>query len=443
MKTRTISARLFERGREVIPDGVSSPMRTFSLVGGNPICAASAKGSRVTDSDGNVYTDFLNAFGALILGHAHDEVVAAVTRQAALGTVYGLSTELEYQLARKIVDSTPAIERVRFVCSGTEAVMTAARIARGHTGRPLLLKFGGSYHGHSDALLANPLNLEASVSTKGVTKGISEHLNRDVLLCDYNNLEQLAALFASHGDQIAAVLVEPFATNMGFVKPQSGFLQLIRELCTRHGALLIFDEVVTAFRFQYGGVCTSLGIDPDLVTFGKLIGGGAPVGAFAGKARYMQHVALGGNVFQSGTFAANPLTMAAGNAALDVLARPGFYQAMEKRGALLESAITKHFAARRIPFVFTRHGALAGVAYRDLPEPMRSYKDVKTQRYDVFKAVHARMLSRGFLMAPSVEEPIFLSAAHSNEDLSLFAEALAEEIQHVLEDSRPALAASV
>lgn len=433
----TRSAELFARGRTLIPDGVSSPMRAFSLVGGHPIVAVSGKGSRVTDADGRVYIDFLNSFGALILGHAREEVVAAITRQAALGTAYGLSSELEYELAEKIVRSTPAIDQIRFVCSGTEAVMTAARIARAHTGRSLLLKFGGAYHGHADALLASPQNLDASVGkTKGVTKGITAQLNREVVLCEYNDKNQLEEIFAARGDEIAAVLVEPIATNMGFVMPQPGFHKLIRELCTRHGALFIFDEVVTGFRFNFGGICNTFDIDPDLVTFGKIIGGGTPVGAYAGKARFMQNVAIGNKVFQSGTFAANPLTMAAGNAALDVLARPGFYREMEDKGALLESSLKSQFAAKGIPFHVARHGALAGVAFRDSGAPMKSYKDVKTQQYELFKNVHGRLLQRGFLIAPSLEEPLFLSAAHSRGDLISLAEAMAASIEAEMHDLR-------
>lgn len=435
MHQRTKSAELFSRGRKVIPDGVSSPMRAFALVGGNPVCAASAKGTKVTDVDGNVYTDFLNAFGALILGHARKEVVEAIGAQAARGSVYGLSTELEYQLAEKIVASTPAIDQVRFVCSGTEAVMTAARIARAHTGRKLLLKFSGAYHGHSDVLLASPANIGQGKGTKGGTQGISDHLNREVVLCEYNDMVELERLFAVHGDDIAAVLVEPVATNMGLVKPLPGFHQLIRDLCDQHGSLFIFDEVVTAFRAQFGGVCTSMGIDPDLVTFGKIIGGGTPVGAYGGKARFMQHVAIGGAVFQSGTFAANPLTLAAGNAALDVLAQPGFYDQLEERGAWLEAALIEQFIDKDIPFHVSRYGALVGVAYRSTQVPMQSYKDVKTQQYEVFKQVHTRLLERGYLTAPSLEEPFFVSAAHSHEDITGFAESLAESIQMYLPES--------
>jgi glutamate-1-semialdehyde 2,1-aminomutase len=429
MKNNRKSSELFTRGRAVVPDGVSSPMRAFAQVGGRPIVAVSGKGSRVTDADGNTYVDFLNCFGALILGHAHDEVVQAISRQASLGTAYGLSTEAEYELAEKIVRSTPAIERLRFVCSGTEAVMTAARIARAHTGRSCLLKFRGAYHGHSDALLANPENLSTAAAKKGTTLGIAAQLNRDVLLCDYNDAAQLESLFEQHGHEIAAVLVEPIATNMGFVKPLPGFHALIRRLCDRHGALFIFDEVVTGFRFTWGGIGKTMDIDPDLVTFGKIIGGGTPVGAYGGKARFMEHVAIGGKVFQSGTFSANPLTMAAGNAVLDVLARPGFYESLEKKGAWLEAEIKRHFAERGIPFLYTRHGALSGVAFRNSRTPMTGYADVKTQDYRLFAKVHARMLERGFLMAPSLEEPFFMSAAHTDEELSAFAAALADSIE--------------
>jgi glutamate-1-semialdehyde 2,1-aminomutase len=429
---RARSTELFARGRRVLPDGVSSPMRAFAQVGGRPICAASAKGARMTDADGNVYTDFLSAFGALFLGHAHDAVVAAIAEQAAKGTVYGLSTEMEYALAEKIVDSTSSIDKLRFVCSGTEAVMTAARIARSHTGRALLLKFRGSYHGHSDVMLASPNNIGQGKGSKGGTHGISDPLNREILLCEYNDSEELARIFAERGNEIAAVLVEPYATNMGFVKPNEGFHKQIRELCDRHGALFIFDEVVTGFRFRFGGVSAQMDVEPDLVTFGKIIGGGAPIGAYGGKAHLMDVVAIGGKVFQSGTFAANPLTMAAGNAVLDVLALPGFYEQMEQRGAWMEAAVLAQFGKRSIPYRFTRHGALCGVAFRTSDTTLRSYADVKTQQYEVFSGVHSQMLERGYLIAPSLEEPYFINAAHTREDIEGFAAALAESIEHCL-----------
>ncbi|CAB3781316.1 aspartate aminotransferase family protein [Paraburkholderia caffeinilytica] len=439
MDSQNRSAALFERGRKVIPDGVSSPMRAFAQVGRNPICAVSAKGSRIVDADGRSYVDFLNAFGALLLGHAPDEIVSAISEQAARGPVYGLSTEGEYRLAERIVASTPEIERIRFVCSGTEAVMTAARIARSHTGRNLLLKFRGSYHGHSDALLANPANLLSGAgNAKGVSKGISDQLNRDVLIVEYNDEQEVAAAFETHGASIAAVLVEPHATNMGFVKSKPQFHRLLRELCDQHGALLIFDEVVTGFRFRFGAVCTAFGVKPDLVTFGKIIGGGTPVGAFAGKAEFLDHVALGRNVFQSGTFAANPLTVAAGNAALDLLGKPGFYEALEEKGAFVEGLLRAGFAEHGIPFVVSRHGALLGLAFRDSAEPLLSYRDVKTQDYKLFEQFHIQMREKGFLLPPSLEEPIFLSAAHTHEDLERFAREAVQTLHALRSESVPA-----
>ena len=405
-------------------------MRAFAQVGGDPVCIARAKGSTITDVDGNTYIDFLNCFGALLLGHAREEVVDAIARQASLGTAYGLSTELEYRLAQKIVASTPSIDQLRFVCSGTEAVMTAARIARCHTGRNVLLKFHGAYHGHSDALLASPRNVaQPQAQSKGNTQGIATYRNQEVLLCDYNDRQGLEDVFASYGNEIAAVVVEPFATNMGFVKPLPGFHETIRDMCHRYGALLIFDEVVTGFRFNFGGVCTALGIDPDLITFGKIIGGGTPVGAYGGKAHLMKEVALGGRVFQSGTFAANPLTMAAGNAVLDVLSKPGFYASLETNGAMLEDAVTTRFRRKGLPYRFSRYGALAGVALRKTSEPLKSYRDVKEQDYALFRKVHRAMMERGFLLPPSLEEPIFLSAAHTRADLLGFADALADCIE--------------
>lgn len=422
MSSQSRSAELFVRGRRSIPDGVNSPLRSFTLVGGDPIVAREASGARVVDVDGKSYLDFLNGFGALILGHAHPEVVEAIGRQAARGTSYGLSTEAEYELAERIVASTAAIEAIRFVCSGTEAVMTATRIARSHTGRDLILKFRGSYHGHSDALLASPMNLrEGAGELKTVSRGIAHHANRDVLLAEYNDVEEVARIFAEHGDHIAAVLVEPHSTNMGFVKSRPEFIRFLREVTHQYGALLIFDEVVSGFRFNFGGISNLFDVDPDLTTFGKIIGGGTPVGAFAGKSVYLSHVAVGGGVFQSGTFAGNPLTMAAGNAALEVIGRPGFYGALEEKGARLERRLLEGFGTHGIPFVVSRVGSVLGIALREDREPMRNYRDVKTQDYELFKRFHRRMRDEGFLLAPSAEEPMFLSAALAEADLERFA----------------------
>jgi len=418
------SQNVFKAANDVIPNGVSSPMRTFSLVGGNPIILDRANGSKIVDVEGQEYTDFLSGFGAIFLGHSREEISNAVAGQLDKGLVVGLSTEKENELAKKIVESTPAIDKLRFVCSGSEAVMTALRIARAYTNRNLLLKFVGSYHGHADALLAQPKG-EESVVVKGTTNGVVEN---DVLLCEYNNSEQMRKIFQEYGDEIAAVIVEPVATNMGLVKPHSNFHKDIRQLCNDYGSLFIFDEVVTGFRFRFGGVSELFDVDPDLTTFGKIIGGGTPVGAYGGKDKFMKLVEIGNQVFQSGTFAGNPITMTAGNAALDLMAQPGFYEAMEEKGAFLESEIKNAFAKHSVPFHFSRIGALGGIAFRESNEDMKNYRDVKEQNFEVFKDVHLAMRAKGYLMAPSLEEPIFLTDAHTKADISGFASALAESI---------------
>lgn len=418
------SKSLFKAANDVIPNGVSSPMRAFSLVGGNPIILESAKGSKIVDVEGREYIDFLSGFGAIFLGHARKEISNSVAEQLDKGLVVGLSTAKENELAKKIVESTPAIDKLRFVCSGSEAVMTALRIARAYTNRKLLLKFVGSYHGHADALLAQPKG-EANVVVKGATNGVVEN---DVILCEYNNSEQMRQIFLERGEEIAAVIVEPVATNMGLVKPLSNFHKDIRQLCNDYGSLFIFDEVVTGFRFRFGGVSEMFNVDPDLTTFGKIIGGGTPIGAYGGKEKYMKLVEIGNQVFQSGTFAGNPITMTAGNAALDIMAQPGFYEAMEEKGAFLESEIKQSFAKHDVPFHFSRIGALGGIAFRQSNEDMKNYSDVKGQDFETFKNVHLDMRNKGFLIAPSLEEPIFLTDAHTKDDISRFASALAETI---------------
>jgi glutamate-1-semialdehyde 2,1-aminomutase len=417
----------FQDARIYIPDGVSSPMRTFHLAGGKPIILRSAKGCKIVDIDGNEYTDFLCGFGAVFLGHARDEICAELIKQINKGTVYGLLTEMEYLLAKRIVQSTPAIEKIRFVCSGSEAVMTAVRIARAYTKRNLLVKFIGSYHGHTDALLAQPVN--SSPMTKGSTSGIVEN---DVLLCEYNNITQLEDIFSKHHENIAAIIVEPISTNMGLVKPIDGFHKAIRALCNKYNSLFIFDEVVTGFRFRFGGVSKLFDVDPDLTTFGKIIGGGTPIGAYAGKEKFMELVEIGNIVFQSGTFAGNPLSMVAGNAALDIMEQPSFYKLMEEKGARMESEICANFNQYEIPYHFARYGSLCGIAFRESDEDMVNYADVKSQQYEVFKKVHMKMREAGFLMAPSLEEPIFISAAHSFEDIGAFASSISQSIAAVI-----------
>lgn len=423
------STELFHENSNYTPDGVSSPMRAFRQVGSNPISLSAGKGSLVFDIDGNEYVDFLSSFGACLLGHAHPKVIEKITMQAQKGTVLGLTSPLEHLLAEKIVKSTSALEQIRFVCSGTEAVMTTVRIAKAHTGREKIVKFIGSYHGHSDVLLATPAT--CGLKTKGVTKGISEYLGKDILLCEYNDKEHLTALFSQFGSEIAAVIVEPYATNMGFVAAKDGFLHKIRELCTSYKSLFIFDEVVTGFRFNFGGVCNLMDIDPDLITFGKIIGGGLPIGAYGGKAKYMSHVKIGGDVFQSGTFAGNPMTMTAGLAALEIMEQDNFYEELEEKGKTLKTSIENEFAKHSLPFIFTHYKGLGGIAFRNDTESMSNYADVKTQRYDIYSKTHQKLLDKGYLLAPSLEEPIFINAAHTHEQLIGLAKAIADSIHEV------------
>lgn len=425
------SKELFQRGVKLIPDGVSSPMRAFRLVDGEPVCIASAKGARIIDVDGNEYADYLCSFGATLVGHADERITQAIHDQLKKGTVYGLTSELEYQVAERIVRSSADIDQVRFVCSGSEAVMTAVRIARAHTGRKIIVKFVGSYHGHADALLAMPLSVENL--TKGNTAGLDEEINQSVLMSAYNDIDELTKIFSNYGDDIAGVVVEPIATNMGLVLSNIDFLKAIRNLCSEFGSVFIADEVVTGFRLCYGPYTSSLGLEPDLITFGKIIGGGMPIGAYAGKQELMNHVKIGHDVFQSGTFASNPISMAAANAVLTVLAEESFYEDLNKNAEDFMNLIQKQFREHSIPFLVTRRGPLLGVAYRDSNQPMGCYDDVKTQNYNLFRELHQAMMKKSILMAPSMEEPIFISAAHQLADFEYFSSALAGSICRIMD----------
>lgn len=434
MRSTVNSQRAFDHGKQYIPDGVSSPMRAFQLVGGDPICATRAAGARIYDTDDNEYIDYLCSFGATLIGHSNKDVNQQVAKQLELGSIYGLTTPLEHTVAEQIVSSSDDIDQVRFVCSGTEAVMTAVRIARAHTGRNIILKFVGSYHGHADALLQSPATID--FKTKGSTSGLAQSSRESVILCTYNSSEELEAAFKNYGDDIAAVIVEPIATNMGLVISNVEFLKSIRSLCTQHGSLFIADEVVTGFRFGFGPYTSTLGLEPDLFTFGKIIGGGLPIGAYGGKKELMDHVAIGNSVFQSGTFAANPLTLSASSAILEQLSAPGFYDKLEESGSYLQSAIESEFKRYGIPFYVSRKGALLGVSYRASSEQMQSYKDVKSQDADLFTQVHQRLLNKGILLAPSLEEPIFIGSSHSRADFDYLATNLAMAISDAMGESK-------
>ena len=408
------SEEIFRRATDVLVGGVNSPVRAFRAVGGDPIVVDRAAGSRLWDADGNEYIDYVCSWGALILGHAHPKVVEAISTQARRGTSYGMPTELEVELASKIRTALPSCEKVRFVSSGTEATMSAVRLARAATGRDLIIKFEGCYHGHSDSFLSEA---GSGLATLGIAAcpGVPQALAALTLNAPYNDVAKLENLFDRHRDQIAAVIVEPVAANMGVVPPAPGFLQNLRELTTRHGALLIFDEVITGFRICYGGAQTVFGIVPDLTTLGKIIGGGLPVAAYGGRRDLMDRVAPLGPVYQAGTLSGNPLAMSVGIATLDLLAAPGFYESLEARSKRLGDGITTVLRESGAAATTARVGSLLTLFFSG--EPVRDYAGAKKCDTSRFAAFFRAMLERGVFLAPSQFEALFVSSAHSDADI--------------------------
>ena len=408
------SEEIFRRATDVLVGGVNSPVRAFRAVGGDPIVVDRAAGSRLWDADGNEYIDYVCSWGALILGHAHPKVVEAISTQARRGTSYGMPTELEVELASKIRTALPSCEKVRFVSSGTEATMSAVRLARAATGRDLIIKFEGCYHGHSDSFLSEA---GSGLATLGIAAcpGVPQALAALTLNAPYNDVAKVEKLFDRHRDQIAAVIVEPVAANMGVVPPAPGFLQNLRELTTRHGALLIFDEVITGFRICYGGAQTVFGIVPDLTTLGKIIGGGLPVAAYGGRRDLMDRVAPLGPVYQAGTLSGNPLAMSVGIATLDLLAAPGFYESLEARSKRLGDGITTVLRESGAAATTARVGSLLTLFFSG--EPVRDYAGAKKCDTSRFAAFFRAMLERGVFLAPSQFEALFVSSAHSDADI--------------------------
>ena len=411
---RPHSEEIFRRATDVLVGGVNSPVRAFRAVGGEPIVVDRAAGARLWDADGNEYIDYVCSWGALILGHAHPKVVEVIAAQARRGTSYGMPTELEVELASKIRAALPSCEKVRFVSSGTEATMSAVRLARAATGRDLIIKFEGCYHGHSDSFLSEA---GSGLATLGIAAcpGVPQALAALTLNAPYNDAAAVDNLFARHRDQIAAVIVEPVAANMGVVPPAPGFLQSLRDLTTRHGALLIFDEVITGFRICYGGAQTVYGIVPDITTLGKIIGGGLPVAAYGGRRDLMDRVAPLGPVYQAGTLSGNPLAMSAGIATLDLLSAPGFYEALDACAKRLGDGITKVLRESGASATEGRVGSLLTLFF--LSEPVRDYADAKKCDTRRFASFFRAMLERGIFLAPSQFEALFVSAAHSDADI--------------------------
>jgi len=410
----TRSEELFERAKAVLPGGVNSPVRAFRAVGGTPFFVARAAGARLTDVDGRTYLDYVCSWGPLILGHAHPAVLDAVRAAAAAGWSYGTPCEAEVELAEQVRRRMPAVEMVRFVNSGTEATMAAVRLARAATGRDLIVKFEGGYHGHADGFL---VKAGSGVATLGLpdSPGVPTALASLTLTAPFNDLEALGELFTTCGSRIAAVIVEPYLGNVGFVPPDSEFHGALRIMCDSHGALLIFDEVMTGFRVGPGGAQERLDIRPDLTTLGKIVGGGFPVGAYGGRAELMRLVAPEGPVYQAGTLAGNPVAMAAGLATLRETERPGFYEALERRTARLVAGIGD--AARRHGVTATagHAGSMWGMYFA--PGPVKNFAQAKVADTTLFARWHRAALARGVFLAPSAFEAGFVSSAHTDADI--------------------------
>jgi glutamate-1-semialdehyde 2,1-aminomutase len=402
------SEELFRRAEEIIPGGVNSPVRAFRSVGGNPPFIARGEGSHIFDVDGNEYIDYVGSWGPLLLGHRHPAILSALEKALSIGTSLGAPTEQEVEMAAAICDAVPSIEMVRLVNSGTEATMAAIRVARGFTGRDLIVKFEGCYHGHVDSLL---VKAGSGVATLGIadTQGVPKAFCDTTIALPYNSAEAVEDAFRTHGAQIAAVIVEPVVGNMGCVPPQAGYLEALRAITARHGALLIFDEVMTGFRVAYGGAQQLFGIYPDLTTLGKVIGGGLPVGAYGGRKEIMRKVAPAGPVYQAGTLSGNPLAVAAGLAMLGYLkANPEVYHQLETRAAALCAAAPQGVAVNRAGSMFT---------FFFTSGPVTDYESAKRSDTARFGRFFRRMLERGIYLAPSQFEAAFVSAAHTEEDI--------------------------
>lgn len=411
---RQVSADLIARAEKILVGGVNSPVRAFKAVGGMPLMIDRARGSHLWDVDGREYIDYVCSWGALILGHAHQDIVAAVADQAARGTSYGMTSPLEIELGERVARAVPSLERVRFVSSGTEATMSAIRAARAFTKRDLILKFEGGYHGHSDSFL---VQAGSGLATLGISSspGVPEAVAQLTLNAPYNDLAAVGEIFRAHPYKIAAVIVEPIAANMGVAPPVSGFLKGLREMTRRDGALLIFDEVISGFRVALGGAQQVYSIVPDLTTLGKIIGGGLPVAAYGGRFDVMEMVAPLGPVYQAGTLSGNPLAMRAGLATLPQLEVPGFYDALNNKAKRLAEGLRAALAERRIPGQVNVAGSLLTLFFAD--QPVRDYTTAQTSDCARFAAFYREMFNRGIFLPPSQFEALFISAAHTDADI--------------------------
>lgn len=424
------SKELFARAKEVIPGGVNSPVRAFQSVGGTPPFITRAKGAHLWDADGKEYLDYVGSWGPMILGHGDDRILKAVNDTCQGGLSFGAPTEREVLVAELMVSMVPGLEMVRMVNSGTEAVMSAIRLARGYTSRSKIIKFAGCYHGHSDSML---VKAGSGVMTAGVpdSLGVPEKVASDTLTAVYNDAESVRALFDENPGEIAAVIVEPVAANMGVVTPKEGFLQALRTLCDQNGALLIFDEVITGFRLAKGGAQKVYGVQADLCTYGKIIGGGMPVGAYGGRKEIMNWISPAGHVYQAGTLSGNPVAMAAGLAQLQILNdTPAVYDHINALGAQFRSGMQALIEKHHAPLTVTGTGSLACVFFT--PDKVENYEDAKKSDTALFARYFNGMLHRGFYFAPSQFEAVFIGDAHTEQDIDTTLQAADEVMSEIV-----------
>lgn len=413
MRSYEKSKQAFTKAKDLMPGGVNSPVRAFKSVDMDPIFMERGKGSKIYDIDGNEYIDYVLSWGPLILGHANDRVVESIKKVAETGTSFGASTVIENELAQLVIDRVPSVEMIRMVSSGTEATMSALRVARGYTSRNKILKFEGCYHGHGDSLL---IKAGSGVATLGLpdSPGVPEGTAKNTITVPYNDLAAVKYAFEQFGEDIACIIVEPVAGNMGLVPPQPGFLEGLREITTQYGALLIFDEVMTGFRVGYNCAQGYYGVTPDMTCLGKVIGGGLPVGAFGGKREIMERVAPSGTIYQAGTLSGNPLAMTAGLETLSQLT-PEVYTEFQRKGDMLEKGISAAAAKYDIPHTFNRAGSMIGLFFTN--EEVINYEGAKTSDLSFFGTYYREMAEQGIYLPPSQFEGLFLSTAHTDEDI--------------------------